>query len=52
MKNFKGILYQHNKSIEANKSKHSTGTLAMTFHKPAGEANPYVQFGYGPQTIF
>ena len=29
-----------------------TGTLAMTFHKPAGEANPYVWFGYSPLTIF
>ena len=25
-----------------------TGTLATTFHKPAGEVNPYVLFGYGP----
>ena len=24
------------------------GTLSMTFHKPAGEENPYVRFGYGP----
>ena len=23
----------------------------MTFHKPAGEENPYVRFGYGPLTI-
>ena len=28
-----------------------TGTLAMTFHKPAGEANQYVRFGYGPLSI-
>ena len=26
-----------------------TGTLSMAFHKPAGEANPYVRFGYGPR---
>ena len=25
-----------------------TGTLAMTFHKSAGEANPYVWFGIRP----
>ena len=24
-----------------------TATFATTFHKPAGEANMYVQFGYG-----
>ena len=29
-----------------------TGTLATNFNKPAGEANPYVRFGYGPLTIF
>ena len=29
-----------------------TSTLATTFHKPAGEANPYVWFGYVPLTIF
>ena len=28
-----------------------TGTLATTFHKPAGEANPYVRFGCSPLTI-
>ena len=28
-----------------------TGTLATTFHKPVGEANLYVWFGYGPLTI-
>ena len=30
----------------------STGTLATTFHKPAGEASPYVWFGFVLQTIF
>ena len=25
-----------------------TGTLATTFQKPMGEANPYVRFGYVP----
>ena len=29
-----------------------TGTLATTFHKPVGEANLYVQFGYGPPKKF
>ena len=28
-----------------------TGTLAMNLQKPAGEANEYVQFGYGPLKI-
>ena len=26
--------------------------LASNFHKPLGEANPYVQFGYFPLTIY
>ena len=38
-------------SIEGNKSEHPTGTLATTFHKPTGEENLYVWFGYGPQKI-
>ena len=29
-----------------------TGNLAMTFHKSAGEENPYVWFGYGQLKIF
>ena len=29
-----------------------TGTLATTFHKPGGEANIYVCFGYVPLTVF
>ena len=28
-----------------------TGTLATTFHKPVGEENWYVRFGYGPMKI-
>ena len=28
-----------------------TDTLATTFHNTMGEVNPYVRFGYGPQTI-
>ena len=28
------------------------GALTMTFHKPVGEANMYVHFGYSPLTIF
>ena len=35
-KNLKDILDQEKQSIEANKFEHPTGTLAMTFHKPAG----------------
>ena len=27
-------------------------TLTTTFHKPVGEENPQVWFGYGPLTIF
>ena len=37
MKNLKDILDQEKLSIEANNSEHPTGTLATTFHKPAGE---------------
>ena len=51
-KNLKYILDQSKQSIKDNKSKHPTGTLYTTFHKPAGEANPYVRFGYGPQKMF
>ena len=29
-----------------------TGTLATAFHKFSEEANPYLQFGYVPQTIY
>ena len=29
-----------------------TSTLATKFHKPVGEANMCVRFGYGPLTIF
>ena len=29
-----------------------TGTLATTFHKPEGEANPYVRFGCNPLKCF
>ena len=35
-----------------NNSKHPDGTPAMTFQKPAGEANPYVWFGYGSHKIY
>ena len=40
------------KAIEANNYEHPEGTLITAFHKPAGEANKFVRFGYGPQTIF
>ena len=29
-----------------------TGTLTTTFHKPVGEENPNVRFGYGPLKKF
>ena len=48
-KNLKDILDQEKQSIEANKSEYPTVTLVMTFHKPTGEANTYVWFGYSPQ---
>ena len=37
---------------QENKSEHPTGTLATSFQKPLGEANPYVRFGYGPLKNF
>ena len=46
--NLKDILDQEKKSIEANKSEHSTDKLSMTSHKPARGGNPYTQFGYVP----
>ena len=46
------ILDQEKQSIEVNNSDHPNGTLATTFHKPMAEENPYVRFGYIPQTIF
>ena len=52
MNNLKDILDHAKQSIEANKSEHPTRTLTTEFHKPTGGANPYVWFGYGPQTIF
>ena len=52
MNNLKEVLYQINKSIEANKSEQPTVTLTLTFHKPVGEENPYVRSGYGPQKLF
>ena len=30
----------------------TTDTLDRVFHKPFVEANPYIRFGYDPQTIF
>ena len=51
-RNLKDILYQAGKSIHVNKSEHSTITLAMAFHKPAGEENTYFWLGYVPHTIF
>ena len=50
--NLKEILYQSKQLIDSNKYEHPTVTLATTFLKSAGEANPYVNFGYGPHNIF
>ena len=47
----RGILDQENQSIDAKKSEHPDGNLTTTFHKSAGEANPYVWFEYGPHKI-
>ena len=45
--------FRSSKSINLwKKSEQPTETLAMTFHKPAGEDNWYSRFVYGPQTIF
>ena len=49
--NLKDILDQGNQSIEYKKSEHPTGTIATTFHKPAGEANMYIRFWYSPHTV-
>ena len=51
MKNLKKIIYQSNQSIYINKQLNLTVTLVTIFRNPAGEANPYVQFGCIPQTI-
>ena len=51
-KNLMEILDQENQPIESNKPEPSAHTLSTTFHKPAGEANPNVRFGYAQQTIF
>ena len=36
MNNLKDVLYQSKQSIDANKYEQTTGTPAMTFHKPVG----------------
>ena len=51
MKNLKENLYQEKQEIDVNYQLQPTVTLAMTFHKPAGEANTHVQFGYDLHTI-
>ena len=49
--NLKEIFDKAKQSIKANRSEQPNGTLAMTFHKYAGEATPYVRFGYSPYNI-
>ena len=46
-----GDLLEDNQSIDDYKFNNTTGILSVTFHKPAGGENPYVWFGYIPQTI-
>ena len=40
------------KIIDDDNWNRKIGTLALTFHKPAGEENMYVRFGYGSLKIF
>ena len=42
---------ESNQYIDDNRRNKKTGNFATTFHKPVGEANPYVGFGYIPLTI-
>ena len=51
-KSLQEILDKEKQSIEANNYEHPAGTLATTFHKPAGGANLYVRLGYVPHKIF
>ena len=51
MNNLKDIFDQPEQPICANNSEHPTCTIAKTFQKPAGEANTYFLFRYGPQKI-
>ena len=48
LRNFLGT----NQFIDGNRCNHKTGALTANFHKPAGEENLYVQFGYVPQKKF
>ena len=50
--NLKDVLYQAKQSIPVNKKLHPAGTLVKIFQKAAEGANPYVRFGYVPQTVF
>ena len=49
--NFRKVSDQSIQSIYGNNYDQPTVNLTMTFLKPAGEANLYVQFGYALQTI-
>ena len=49
--NFRKVSDQSIQSIYGNKYDQPTVNLTMTFLKPAGEENLYVQFGYALQTI-
>ena len=42
----KNILVTSKQSIDFKKYEHPTGTLSMTFLKPAGGANPYFRIVY------
>ena len=50
--NFNDILDQQKQFIDVNKQLQSAVTLTTTPQKPTGKEHPYVQFRYGPQTIF
>ena len=52
VKNLKDISDQAKQFIAISNQLNSTGTLVATFHKPMGEANMYVWFGYVSQKIF
>ena len=50
--NLKGVLDQANQYIGFKNNVRPTVTLATTFLNLSGEVNLYVQFLYGPQTIW
>ena len=51
MMNLKYILDKSKQYIDVKKYENPTGTLDTTFLKPVVGVNPFVRFGYDPQTI-